>query len=148
MFPESHGFVMMSVTGCIKETSSNLSLSNWWMETKLYELVTGTVTKPWLWGFFFFKYKNMRKWRVEFSGRGPRGASNRSTGPCGQSYQREPCESRSSKIVRVNSIRITISTNLLSFCSVLRVSCDVEILKLIAFAQSIYRKGYVMCNIV
>ena len=28
MFPESHGFVAMPVTRCIKDTCSNLSLSN------------------------------------------------------------------------------------------------------------------------
>ena len=28
MFPESHGFVAMPVTSCIKDTCSNLSLSN------------------------------------------------------------------------------------------------------------------------
>ena len=29
MFPESHGFVTMPVTSCIKDTCSNLSLSDW-----------------------------------------------------------------------------------------------------------------------
>ena len=28
MLPESHGFVAMPVTSCIKDTSSNLSVSN------------------------------------------------------------------------------------------------------------------------
>ena len=28
MFPESHGFIAMPVTSCIKDTCSNLSLSN------------------------------------------------------------------------------------------------------------------------
>ena len=50
MFPESDGFVAMSVTSSIKDTCSNLSLSDWWMETKLFKLVTSTPTKPWLSG--------------------------------------------------------------------------------------------------
>ena len=50
MFPENHGFVAMPVTSCIDDISSNLSLSNWWRETKLFDLVTGPTTKPWLSG--------------------------------------------------------------------------------------------------
>ena len=52
MFPESHGFVAIPVTSCIKDTwCFNLSLSNYyWKETKLLDLVTGTATKPWLSG--------------------------------------------------------------------------------------------------
>ena len=41
------------------------------------------------------------------------------------------------KIARVNSIRITKSINILSFCMVLGVTCDVDIFKLTASAQSI-----------
>ena len=48
MFPESYGFVAMPVTSCIKDTCSNIFLSNYWRETKLFELVTSTTTKPWL----------------------------------------------------------------------------------------------------
>ena len=51
----------------------------------------------------------MRKWMVEFL---------------------RKFDNRNIKIVRVNLIRITKFTNLLKFCSVLRVSCDVEILNL------------------
>ena len=50
MFPESHGFVVISVTSRIKDTCSNLSLSNLWRVTKLHDLVTCTATKPWLSG--------------------------------------------------------------------------------------------------
>ena len=50
-------------------------------------------------------------------------------------------ESRGDKISRVNSIRITKSVNLLSFCTMLQgVRCDVDIFKLTARGQSIYRE--------
>ena len=57
------------------------------------------------------KYKNMRKWMVEFLRR---------------------FEDRDIKIDRVNY------NYLLSFCTLLGVRCDVEIVKLTASAQSIY----------
>ena len=47
MFPESHCFFAIPVTSCIKDSCSNLSPSNWWREMKLFDLVTGTATKPW-----------------------------------------------------------------------------------------------------
>ena len=50
IFLESHGFVAMPVTSRIIDTCSNLSLSDWWRETKLFDLVTGTSSKPWLTG--------------------------------------------------------------------------------------------------
>ena len=50
MFSESRGFVAMLVTSCIKDTCSNLSLSNYWRETKLFYLVMDTATKPLLSG--------------------------------------------------------------------------------------------------
>ena len=46
-------------------------------------------------------------------------------------------ENRSIKIARVNSIRITKSINLLKFCMVLGVRCDVDIFQITARAQSI-----------
>ena len=46
MFLESHDFVTMPVKSYIKDTCSNLSISNYWRETKLFDLVTGTATKP------------------------------------------------------------------------------------------------------
>ena len=49
-FPERQDFVAMPVTSCIKDICSNLSLSNQWRETKLFQIVTGTATKPWLSG--------------------------------------------------------------------------------------------------
>ena len=45
------------------------------------------------------------------------------------------------KIACVNSIHIIKSINFLLFCSV-RVRCDVDIFKLTARAQSIYREVY------
>ena len=62
------------------------------------------------------KYKHMRKWLVEFL---------------------RNFENPGIKIARINSIRITTSINLLKFCTVLRVRCDVDIFKLTARAQSI-----------
>ena len=56
MFRESHGFFDMRVTICIKDTCSNLSLSNQWRETKLFELVT---TRTML-GFTAMKPCNLR----------------------------------------------------------------------------------------
>ena len=46
-------------------------------------------------------------------------------------------ENRDIKISRVNSIRITKSINLLSFCKVLGVRCYVDIFKLTARKKSI-----------
>ena len=66
MFPESHGFVAMLAIRCIKDTCSNLSLSNQWRETKLFDLVTGTATKPWLSGNMIPNMKKMWKWMFEF----------------------------------------------------------------------------------
>ena len=43
---ESRVLSAIPVTSYIKDTCSNLSLSNWWRETKLFELVTGPATKP------------------------------------------------------------------------------------------------------
>ena len=45
MFPESHGFIAMLVTNCIKDTCSNLSLSIS-DGRNCFELVTGIATKP------------------------------------------------------------------------------------------------------
>ena len=42
-FPESLGFVAMPVTSWIKDTCSNLSLSNQWLRTKMFNFVTGTA---------------------------------------------------------------------------------------------------------
>ena len=85
MFPESHGFVAMPVTSCIKDTYFNLSncfnlpnCSSLWNETV-------TVIKH-------VKYKNMRKWMVEFL---------------------KKSESRGNKFFRVNSIRVTKFINFL-----------------------------------
>ena len=65
MFPESHGFFAMPVTDCIKDTCSNSSLSI----VKGGEIVrpcdrrsNETVTL----GKYVTKYKNVRKWMVEF----------------------------------------------------------------------------------
>ena len=50
MFPENRSFVM-SVTSCIKDSCSNISLSNLWRETKLFDLVhsneTVTLQETW-----------------------------------------------------------------------------------------------------
>ena len=51
-------------------------------------------------------------------------------------------ESRGNKIARVNSIRITKSINLLQFCTGVGVRRDVDIFKLTARAQLIYREVY------
>ena len=59
MFPETHGFVAMPVASCFIDTCFNLSLSNKWRETKLFNLLTSTASKPWLSGY-------MRKWIVVF----------------------------------------------------------------------------------
>ena len=46
MFPESHGFVAMTVTSCVKDTCSNLDLSIISEGIpKLFDLVTGIATK-------------------------------------------------------------------------------------------------------
>ena len=50
------------------------------------------------------------------------------------------------RIVRVNSIRIIKSINLLSFCTVMGVRCDVDIFTVTARAQSINREVYVSIN--
>ena len=65
------------------------------MEAKLFEFVTGATTKPVTLRKHVTKYKNMQKWTIEFL---------------------RKSVSRGDKIVRVNSIRITKSVNLLSFC--------------------------------
>ena len=62
------------------------------------------------------KYKHMRKFMLLFLGK---------------------FENRCIKIARVNSIRIKKSINLLKFCMVLGVRCDVDIFKLTAREQSI-----------
>ena len=69
------------------------------------------------------KYKNMRKFMVEFLGKS---------------------ESRGNKTGRVNSICITKSINLLWFCmhGVGLRNCDADIFKLTARAQSTYREVY------
>ena len=52
MFPQSHCFVTMPVTSRIKDKCSNLSLScNYGRETKLFDLLIGTATKPRLSGY-------------------------------------------------------------------------------------------------
>ena len=54
-------------------------------------------------------------------------------------------ENHGIKIARVTSILITkpeIYSYLLSFCTILGVRCDVDIFKLAASAQSIYREVY------
>ena len=65
MYIESHGFVAMPVTSCIKDTCFNLSLSNLGMETKFFDInrhsnETVTLMKH------VTKYKNMHKWMIEF----------------------------------------------------------------------------------
>ena len=50
MIPKSRGFVAMPVTSCIIDSCFNLSPSYQWRETKLFDLMTGTATKPWLSG--------------------------------------------------------------------------------------------------
>ena len=50
------------------------------------------------------------------------------------------------KIGRVNTIRITKSINLLSFCTVLGVRCDVNIYELTARAQSINSES--LCTVI
>ena len=65
------------------------------------------------------KYKTMRKWTVEFL----------------RKFRNCYIE-----IAIVNSIRITKSINLPSFCRVLGVRCDVDIFKITASAQSINRE--------
>ena len=70
------------------------------------------------------KYKNMQKWMVEFI---------------------RKFENRGIKIARVNSILTTKSINLQLFTLILYgvgVCCDVDIFKLTASAQSIYRYVY------
>ena len=92
MFPESRGFVAMPVTSCIKDTCSNVSQSNLWRETKLFDIVTDTATKPRLSGKHVTKYKNMRQWMVKFL---------------------RKFENRGNKIARFNSILIIKSINVL-----------------------------------
>ena len=66
-FPQSHGFVATPVTSRTMDSCSYLSLSNWWRETKLFDLVTGTTSKPCLSGnIHVTKYKTMQTWMVEF----------------------------------------------------------------------------------
>ena len=67
MFPESRGFVAVPVTSCIKDTCSNLSLSNYWRGTKLFGLVTGTTTKPRLSGNMFLNIKTCGNGLSDFS---------------------------------------------------------------------------------
>ena len=66
-------------------------------------------------------YENMLNWMVEF----PRRSENRGI-----------------KFAGVNSIRITKSINLPIFCTVLGVSCDIDVFKLTASAQSFNREVY------
>ena len=61
----------------------------------------------------------MRKWMIEFL---------------------RKFEYRAIKIALVNWIRITKSINLLQFCMVLGVRCDVDIFKLTDHAESINRE--------
>ena len=66
------------------------------------------------------KYKNMRKWMLEFLGK---------------------FENRGIKIARFLSPNLSIFSYLLSiFCTVLGVRCDVDIFKLTSSAHSIYRE--------
>ena len=51
-------------------------------------------------------------------------------------------ENRGIKIARVNSIRITKSIDLLTFCTVLDVRCDVDLFKPAATAQPIKSEVY------
>ena len=68
------------------------------------------------------KYKNMRKWKVEFLTK---------------------FENPGIKIARVNSILITNSMDFQSFTLILHgARCDVDMFKLTVSAQSIYREVY------
>ena len=69
------------------------------------------------------KYKHMRKWMLVFLGK---------------------LENRFIKIARVNSIRITKSIKLLSFCMVLEARCDVDIYKITERASPLTVKVYVL----
>ena len=68
MFPQSHCFVAMLVTSCLKDTCSNLSLyiSDYSEGDEIvrscdqHSIKTATLKKH------VTKYKNMRKWMVEF----------------------------------------------------------------------------------
>ena len=82
MFPDSHGFVAVTVTSCIKDTCSNVIYP---YLIDRYSNETATLTKH------VTKYKHIRKCMVEFL----RKFGNRGI-----------------KIARVNSIRITKSINL------------------------------------
>ena len=93
MFPENHGLAAMLVTSCIKDACSNLSLSNIIVKgdeiiraCDLHNNETVTLRKH------STKYKNMRKWMVEFF---------------------RKSESYGHTISRDNSIRITKSIDLL-----------------------------------
>ena len=46
-FPESHSFITMLVTSCIRDICLNSSQSNWCREMKLFDHVTGTAIKLW-----------------------------------------------------------------------------------------------------
>ena len=66
-FLESHGIIAMPVTSCIKDACSNLTLFNYWNETKLFELVTCIATKPWLSGNMLPNIKTCENWWSNFS---------------------------------------------------------------------------------
>ena len=91
MFPESHDFIAMAVTGCIKDTCFNLSQSN---IVKGDEIVrscdrhsneTVTLKKH------VTRYKHMLKWMVQFF---------------------RKFENRGIKIAGVKSFLITLCVNL------------------------------------
>ena len=126
MFPKSHGFVAILVTSCIKDTCSNLSLSIFVKETKLFDLVTDTARKPWLSGNMLPNIKTFGNGWSNFS--------------------------ENMKIVALKLLVLTgfsspnllIYCTLLQFCAVLGVSCYVHIFKLTASSQSICREVYAL----
>ena len=97
MFPQNHGVIALPVTSCIKDTCSNLSnrIREWRRIVRSCDRHSNeTVTLR----NHSTKYKNMRKWMVEFL---------------------RKFENRGIKIARVNSIHIAKSINLPLFALIL-----------------------------
>ena len=91
MYPESHGFVAMPVTICIKNTCSNLSHLIIVTDDEIVCACDRHSNETVTLRTHVTKYKNLRKRMVKFI---------------------RNSENRGDKIVRVNSIRISKSVNL------------------------------------
>ena len=112
----------MQVTSGIKDTCSILSLSNELNGTKLFYLMTGTATKPWLSGIMLPNIKTCENRWSNFS------------------ENLRIVDLKLLELTRFLSPNLSIYSNLHSVCTVLGVRCDVDIFKLTASAQSIYRE--------